>query len=655
MAATASAPPALSPGQATLDHDDSNISSPLSDVEDKDGGESLDGMQLDHTRPDHDEALDSDSNLSEANDTEAETERLYDTPQAQRHKDVVVNQFNDGQVYERTPSKLQKTFSVDGHDDGDDDSLSDRDDVSMTSSHGDLGSPTKPKKSTELPTTEDDPENTDSKKRKRSPVAESSEPGQPARKRTGSVVPQEQDQHKNDVEMHDDEAPSTKSHTGDHSATEESVLELPHSKRGPSRDGHSPIKDSQITKKVTRNGSRRKGHAVEAHENEGHDGDARDDGRGDDDSGPHGDDQADHEGDDEAEATRNDEEFERKRAAVEEWTDLEEKFVVFRERLYKDRLERLEHEEQSLQAEPPTHPEYLNMKQCLDERLEKRLRNIEKEYELSVEALERLAVARRAQIWNQFYQGSREKRSKMLEDLNKEWYETQNARRSAHSIPDYGLLFPTNPAQRTRNAVAYNSEVSFLAGLAKHEGFPAVPAMRGASGSEIEDDLEQMKVSESQDSFGGKHVTDSYQRNTKPRQRSIMQPIEDYQAVAFGSNLGPAGEQFIKDTPWANPNHIAHKISTGPAAAGARLSSPMQGGKAAAGPSNQQPIPAVTNGHVVPQASPPMNRFISASPEMVRTANVLTQSAQMKRAGSRTSKAAKNTAPKQEPVSAMAS
>lgn len=323
--------------------------------------------------------------------------------------------------------------------------------------------------------------------------------------------------------------------------------------------------------------------------------------------------------------------------------------------MYKDRLERLEHEEQSLQAEPPTHPEYLNMKQCLDERLEKRLRNIEKEYELSVEALERLAVARRAQIWNQFYQGSREKRSKMLEDLNKEWYETQNARRSAHSIPDYGLLFPTNPTQRTRNAVAYNSEVSFLAGVAKHEGFPAVPAMRGASGSEIEDDLEQMKVSETQDSLCEKHVTNTYQRNTKPRQRSIMQPIEDYQAVAFGSNLGPAGEQFIKDTPWANPNHIAHKISTGPAAAGARLSSPMQGGKAAAGPSNQQPIPAVTNGHVVPQASPPMNRFISASPEMVRTANVLTQSAQMKRAGSRTSKAAKNTAPKQEPVSAMAS
>ncbi|TQN69002.1 Transcriptional regulatory protein DEP1 [Colletotrichum shisoi] len=639
MAATASAPPALSPGQATLDHDDSNISSPLSDVEDKDGeGESLDGMQLDHTGEDADEALDSDSNLSEANDTEAETERLYDTPQAQRHKDVVVNQFNDGQVFDRTPSKLQKTFSIDAIDDGDDESLSDRDDVSMTSSHLDEASPSKPKKSTELPSTEDDFENADSKKRKRSPVAESSEPGQPARKRTGSVVPQEQDRDKNDVDMHEDDVPSTLSHTGDHSATEDNAPELPPTKRGLSRDGHSPVKDSQITKKITRNGSRRKDHALEAHEHEGDDGDGRDDSRGDKDWGPHADDHIEHEGDDDAEASKNDEEFERKRAAVEEWADLEEKFVVFRERLYKDRLERLEQEEQSLQAEPPSHPEYLNMKQCLDERLDKKLRNIEKEYELSVEALERLAVARRAQIWNQFYQGARESRSKMLEHLNKEWYETQNARRSAHSVPDYGLLFPANPTQRTRNAVAYNSEVSFLAGLAKHEGFPAVPPMRGANGSEIEDDLEAMK------------------RTSKSRQRSIMQPMEDYQAVAFGGNLGPAGEQFIKDTPWANPNHIAHKIVTAPAAPGAHVKSPAtQGGKAVAGPSHAQPIPAITNGHAAAHTSSQMNRFTSASPEMVQTANVLAQSAQMKRAGSRTSKAAKDTAPKQEPASAMAS
>ncbi|KAF0326321.1 transcriptional regulatory protein dep1 [Colletotrichum asianum] len=631
MAATASAPPALSPGQATLDHDDSNISSPLSDVEDKDGGDSLDGMQLDPPQSHHDDALDSDSNLSEANDTEAETERLYDTPQAQRHKDVVVNQFNDGQIFERTPSKLQKTFSVDGADDGDDDSLSDHDDVSMASSHGDEASPSKPKKSTELPSAEDNSESADNKKRKRSPIAESSEPGQPSRKRTGSVVPQDQEPHKNDVEMHEDEVPSTNFHSGDHSATDDNAPELPPTKRGLSRDGQSPVKDALITKKITRNGSKRKGNAAEVHDHEGHD-DARDDSRGDEDAGTHDDDHAEHEGDDEAEVTH-DEELEKKRAAVEEWTDLEEKFVFFRERLYKDRLERLEQEEHSLQAEPPSHPEYLNMKQCLDERLEKKLLHMNKEYELSVEALERLAVARRAQIWDQFYQGVREQRSKMLENLNKEWYETQNARRSAHSVPDYGLLFPTNPTQRTRNAVAYNSEVSFLAGLAKHEGFPAMPAIHGANAMEVEDDLEAMK------------------RSSKPCQRSMMQPLEDYQAVAFGGALGPAGEQFIKDTPWANPNHISHKISTGPSAQGPRVNSPSQS-KTPAGPSQPPPL---SNGHAVPQTSPHTSLFPSASPEMVRTANVLTQSAQMKRAGSRASKAAKDSAPKQEPATAVAS
>ena len=134
------------------------------------------------------------------------------------------------------------------------------------------------------------------------------------------------------------------------------------------------------------------------------------------------------------------------------------------------------------------------MKQCLDERLETRLAEINKEHELTLEALDRVAAARRAQIWGQFYQDIREKREEYLDALNKEWYETQNARRSAHSVPDYGLLFPTNPTQRTRNAVAYNSEVSFLAGLAKHEGFPAMPAIRGANAMEVEDDLEAMKV-----------------------------------------------------------------------------------------------------------------------------------------------------------------
>jgi hypothetical protein len=163
-------------------------------------------------------------------------------------------------------------------------------------------------------------------------------------------------------------------------------------------------------------------------------------------------------------------------------------------RLYKDRLDRLEREEASLTAEVPFHPEYLNMKQCIDERLGERIRQINKEHEYTLQAHERLGVARKAVIWGHFYQAMREKREEFLDQLNKDWYETQNARRSAHSVQDYALLFPSSEVLRTRNAVAYNTEVSILSGIAKHVGFPAAPPMRGASAAEIEEDLEAIKV-----------------------------------------------------------------------------------------------------------------------------------------------------------------
>lgn len=162
--------------------------------------------------------------------------------------------------------------------------------------------------------------------------------------------------------------------------------------------------------------------------------------------------------------------------------------------LYKDRLEKLEREEQALTADEPYHTEYLNMKQCLDELYEEKVRKINKEYEYTLAAHDQVAVSRRAMIWGQFYQGVREARLEMLSELNQEWHDTQNTRRHAHSTPDYALLFPSSPAQRVRNAVAYNTEVSILSGMAIHEGFPAAPTMHGVSPSEVEDDLEAIKV-----------------------------------------------------------------------------------------------------------------------------------------------------------------
>lgn len=40
----------------------------------------------------------------------------------------------------------------------------------------------------------------------------------------------------------------------------------------------------------------------------------------------------------------------------------------------------------------------------------------------------------------------------------------------------------------------------------------------------------------------------------------VQPALNEYGAVhvPFGRNLGPAGEQFLEQTPWANPKHPAH-------------------------------------------------------------------------------------------------
>ncbi|ETS05763.1 hypothetical protein M419DRAFT_72256 [Trichoderma reesei RUT C-30] len=505
MAATASASAALPPVAATGgDLEDSNISSPLSEVDDKDANdEEIEHMHLDrdHLSAGPDEAAgtdnagsDSDSALSdaasdvnsEANDTEAETLRLYDTPQTQRHHDVGIGRFNDREPFEHTPSKLRRPL-VNG-DDADDDDDGEEDDVDENES------PTKP--ITVTPKEEKSSRgDSHERKRKRSAAAEhQSDLEQPARKRTGSISAADADGDDHLAAAEDDATPAA----------------LPVRAVGPAADDDeasatnqdTPAEDEapEVPRKTKRGGSKRKTVVSDDAESEAP-AEARDEQQ---DPALEEEPEPDHAEEEEAEpeadeetdaAARNLEEVERKQAAYRDWTQIEEMFGIFRDRLYKDRLQRLEEEEQSLHAPEPTHPEYLNMKQCLDDRLEQKLRAINTEHDYRLKALERRAVAQRAQIWSQYFQAVREKREHALEALNRQWYDVQSARRSAHSLPDYGLLFPKDPAQRIRNAIAYNTEVSTLAGLAKYEGFPAGPELQGASTSELEADLAAMEVS----------------------------------------------------------------------------------------------------------------------------------------------------------------
>ena len=148
-----------------------------------------------------------------------------------------------------------------------------------------------------------------------------------------------------------------------------------------------------------------------------------------------------------------------------------------------------------LRGKTPTHPEYLAMMQCIHARLQEKLRHAECHLKHDMESLNTWAVARRGQIMAQFHQGVRASRERVLSDLGQQWYEIQHERRrQANSTVDFGIRFPTHRQAQVRHAVAYNKEVSVLAGVAKYQGFPAAPELLGAASSEVEDDVAAITV-----------------------------------------------------------------------------------------------------------------------------------------------------------------
>lgn len=166
-------------------------------------------------------------------------------------------------------------------------------------------------------------------------------------------------------------------------------------------------------------------------------------------------------------------------------------------RLYDEGLEQLNREEAMLREDKPTHPEYLAMMKCIDERRDERFRISTKLKEYELQTLANYAVAKRSQILAQFQQDVRAIREQKLEELGQQWYDIQHDRRSyAGNVPDYSLKFPTRRSQQITNQVSYANEVSILSGIAKYVGFPAAPPMAPATDAELEDDLQKMGVSQ---------------------------------------------------------------------------------------------------------------------------------------------------------------
>jgi len=258
---------------AMLDHSSSNVSSPLSDVEDKDADPDVVDLDLrkrnssplsNANLEDDDGASaagtgsgsdrnDDDSNLSDVdiNDSEAETERLYDTPQKSSniHNTTGATAEASGRrdrPFEPSPSKLKQQIYAHGsaEDKGgalrslshDGEIASDGSSESpiqtrlsrlangRSPSGGRKGQNTRSEKQSTSAQDQNKGTSSNDRKRKRSPATDHSESDQPLRKRIGSVGAGD-GKTSNGVEGEgmdeDGEGVSVGLHSGDHSALDD--------------------------------------------------------------------------------------------------------------------------------------------------------------------------------------------------------------------------------------------------------------------------------------------------------------------------------------------------------------------------------------------------------------------------------------------------
>ena len=164
-------------------------------------------------------------------------------------------------------------------------------------------------------------------------------------------------------------------------------------------------------------------------------------------------------------------------------------------RLFDQRLTDLSAELELLNDPNSTHPEYLAMRQCIDERREQKiqLENVLLFYKQKT--LETTVHAGRAQSHSQYFQTVRAIRERHTENLNALFCKTQKERRQIQARePQFGYTFTTKRSKQISQQTAYNKEVSLLSGIARYVGFPAAPDLHGAHGSEMDDDFRAMQV-----------------------------------------------------------------------------------------------------------------------------------------------------------------
>ncbi|KAK5117575.1 hypothetical protein LTR62_004997 [Meristemomyces frigidus] len=238
-------------------------------------------------------------------------------------------------------------------------------------------------------------------------------------------------------------------------------------------------------------------------------------------------------------------------------------FRFMREALYNDRIAQATAELRMLEQPDCQHREYVAQVACVDARREKQMREAQAFYHYRLTSIRQRTIGERAQLHSQYFQSIRDKREEHLYKLGEHWYNIQKERREQHQEQDekYIYKFPAKKSVQIRQQAKYNQEISVLSGVAKYVGFPAAPEMKGAEGNALDDDLKAMKISKRVPVTD--HAASLPQVHQQPPQP--QQPFYQRLPTVPTQNERLAHEQFIEQNAWAQPQrpiHLNHGTST---------------------------------------------------------------------------------------------
>ncbi|CAI7665070.1 unnamed protein product [Penicillium bialowiezense] len=494
--------------------DDDGRSSSLSEIDDV----------SDNEPSDFEDPIKSDRPME--NDSEAETERIEDSPHNIRKRDIVLSAGSAGP----SPSKLHQSTTL---DDVDDDTLMADD------------SPSKRRSSKNNGLTDDIPDLGDSelpdsigKKRKRVEIGDETttefgDEEEPIKKRRNSIKSDLSDPIDDDTPLSPEPLDDTMAINDDDTpaddAPELDIAVAP------------PLKGKKSKKGEWK--------AIMAQDADGQPAvgaEATIEGIADDISTD--DDPAERDEHDDAETVvRAEEESVKKMSAMDSLATLEKEFAALRDKIYDERISKLNREMEMLTGPNPTHPEYLRQIECVQRHRDAKIKYEENLYRYRMKSLMNKALAERSQAHSTYFQRVRDVRERHSSAISKQFYAIQHDRFKTDELsPHHIIAFPTRRSQQIAHQAAYNHEVSIMAGVAKYVGFPAAPSLLGARPSELDDDLEKMGI-----------AVES--RAAAPRHSSAMPPRPIVSSMSSNPFRNAAEEAFLEQTPWANPQHPIHQ------------------------------------------------------------------------------------------------